>query len=46
MNWIAWKMLVGDRAKYFGIVEAFEPHVEAYLERVTSRPAYKKAAGG
>src|SRR5262249_18930777 len=20
MNWIAWKMLVGDRAKYFGIV--------------------------
>src|SRR4029453_10917018 len=20
MNWIAWKMLTGDRAKYFGIV--------------------------
>ena len=26
MNWVAWKMLTGDRAKYFGIVfgEAFD----------------------
>jgi glutathione S-transferase len=40
---VGWALSI---AKYFGIVETFEPHVEAYLERVTSRPAYKKAAGG
>jgi glutathione S-transferase len=33
-------------AKYFGVVESFAPHVQAYHERVTARPAYKKAAGG
>ena len=32
-------------AKYFGIVENFAPRTQAYLERVTSRPAYLKAAG-
>ena len=32
-------------AKYFGVVTEFEPKVQAYFERVTSRPAYKKAAG-
>lgn len=31
--------------KYFGLAENFEPHVQAYLDRVTSRPAYIKAAG-
>jgi len=32
-------------AKYFGVVETLEPAVQAYFERVTARPAYKKAAG-
>jgi glutathione S-transferase len=32
-------------AKYFGIVSEFAPSVAAYVERVTSRPAYQKAAG-
>ncbi|MBS0386750.1 MAG: glutathione S-transferase family protein [Proteobacteria bacterium] len=32
-------------AKYFGIVTEFAPSVQAYHERVTARPAYKKAAG-
>ncbi len=32
-------------AKYFGIVTEFAPSVAAYHDRVTSRPAYKKAAG-
>lgn len=32
-------------AKYFGIVTELAPSIEAYLQRVTSRPAYIKAAG-
>jgi glutathione S-transferase len=32
-------------AKYFGIVTEFAPSVAAYVERVTSRPAYIKASG-
>lgn len=40
---VGWSLMI---AKYFGVVESFEPKVAAYLERVTSRPAYKKASGG
>lgn len=32
-------------AKHFGIVTEFAPSVEAYVQRLTSRPAYVKAAG-
>ncbi len=32
-------------AKYFGIVTEFAPSVDAYHARITSRPAYIKAAG-
>ena len=30
---------------YFGILESLPPATQAYYERVTSRPAYKKASG-
>lgn len=39
---VGWSLMI---AKYFGIVETYEPKLAAYLDRVTSRPAYKKAAG-
>ncbi len=32
-------------AKYFGIVAGLAPSVDAYVQRLTSRPAYIKAAG-
>ncbi len=31
-------------AKFFGVVEEFEPAVQAYCDRITARPAYQKAA--
>ncbi|MBL8549890.1 MAG: glutathione S-transferase family protein [Hyphomonadaceae bacterium] len=40
---VGWSVSI---AKYFGILESFEPATQAYYDRITARPAYAKAIAG